>query len=50
MQNSTVNQIKMMLTRLGENSKMIITGDTEQSDLSNYSNGLLDLINRNGGS
>ncbi|QIG59925.1 hypothetical protein [Dishui Lake phycodnavirus 4] len=46
MQNSTVNQIKMMLTRLGENSKMIITGDTEQSDLSNYSNGLLDLINR----
>lgn len=46
MQNSTVNQIKMMLTRLGPNSKMIITGDTEQSDLSNYSNGLLDLINR----
>jgi len=50
MQNSTVNQIKMMLTRLGENSKMIITGDTEQSDLSIYSNGLLDLVNKMEGS
>ena len=46
MQNSTVNQIKMMLTRIGENSKMVVTGDTEQSDLSLESNGLLDLVTR----
>jgi phosphate starvation-inducible PhoH-like protein len=33
MQNSTPNQMKMLLTRLGENSKIIITGDMHQSDL-----------------
>lgn len=32
-QNSTNMQMKMFLTRLGENSKMIITGDPKQSDL-----------------
>ena len=32
-QNATVSQIKMFLTRLGENSKMIITGDETQIDL-----------------
>ena len=32
-QNATVNQIKMFLTRLGENSKVIITGDETQIDL-----------------
>lgn len=38
MQNATVNQIRMLLTRLGHNSKMVINGDTEQSDLGlNYS-------------
>jgi phosphate starvation-inducible PhoH-like protein len=46
MQNSTVNQIKMVLTRLGENSKMVVTGDMEQSDLSMFRNGLLDLTDR----
>lgn len=34
-QNSTMTQIKMFLTRLGENSKMIITGDETQIDLPN---------------
>ncbi len=34
-QNSTMSQIKMFLTRLGENSKMIITGDETQIDLPN---------------
>ena len=34
-QNSTMTQIKMFLTRLGENSKMVITGDETQIDLSN---------------
>jgi phosphate starvation-inducible PhoH-like protein len=34
-QNATMSQIKMFLTRLGENSKMIITGDETQIDLNN---------------
>ena len=34
-QNATVSQIKMFLTRLGEDSKMIITGDETQIDLHN---------------
>lgn len=32
-QNSTVNQLKMFLTRMGENSKFIVTGDVTQIDL-----------------
>ena len=32
MQNSSPNQMKMLLTRIGENSKLVITGDLEQSD------------------
>lgn len=43
MQNSTTNQMKMLLTRLGENTKLIVTGDLEQSDLGD-TNGLADLI------
>ncbi len=46
MQNSTINQMKMILTRLGENSKLIITGDLEQSDLDPENNGLFDLVKR----
>ena len=34
-QNATSGQIKMFLTRLGENSKVIITGDESQIDLYN---------------
>ena len=34
-QNATVSQIKMFLTRLGEDSKMLITGDETQIDLNN---------------
>lgn len=45
MQNSTVSQMKMILTRLGENSKLVISGDVEQSDL-NGPNGLNDIIKR----
>ena len=33
MQNSTPNQMKMLLTRVGENTKLVVTGDTSQSDL-----------------
>mgnify|MGYP000196519784 FL=1 len=32
-QNTTIMQMKMFLTRLGFNSKMIINGDTSQIDL-----------------
>jgi phosphate starvation-inducible PhoH-like protein len=32
-QNTTPEQMKMLLTRIGKNCKMIITGDTQQSDL-----------------
>jgi len=32
-QNATTNQMKMFLTRMGENSKFIITGDVTQIDL-----------------
>jgi len=45
MQNSTPNQMKMLLTRLGNNSKLIVTGDLKQSDLG-YRNGLADLVKR----
>ena len=46
MQNSTPNQMKMLLTRLGENSKMIVMGDLRQSDLINRKNGLADLAHK----
>ena len=32
-QNATVGQMKMFLTRMGESSRMVITGDVTQSDL-----------------
>lgn len=43
MQNTTPNQMKMILTRIGENSKLIITGDLEQNDLAEY-NGLQNIV------
>ena len=46
MQNSTPNQMRMVLTRLGKDSKLIITGDTGQHDRGFEKNGLLDLIER----
>ena len=50
-QNTTKNQMKMFLTRIGEDSKMIITGDIHQCDLPDpLSNGLLDIVNRMNGS
>tara|TARA_B100001094_G_C18176590_1_gene798222 strand:+ start:801 stop:1442 length:642 start_codon:yes stop_codon:yes gene_type:complete len=33
MQNATINQTKMLLTRLGENSKLVVTGDLDQKDI-----------------
>lgn len=44
MQNATVNQMKMLLTRLGEGSKMVVTGDLAQADRRS-DNGLIDFCN-----
>lgn len=44
-QNSTVEQMKMFLTRVGENCKIIIDGDLEQRDITGIS-GLQDAIYR----
>jgi phosphate starvation-inducible PhoH-like protein len=46
MQNATPNQVKMLMTRIGVNSKIIITGDVEQADRQRGDNGLLDLTER----
>ena len=43
MQNSSPNQMLMLTTRLGTNSKLVITGDLKQSDRT-YDNGLRDLM------
>jgi len=45
-QNTTIEQMKMFLTRMGNNSKAVITGDITQIDLPNpRRSGLLDAIN-----
>ena len=43
MQNATPGQMKMLLTRLGEGSKIVVTGDTRQADRKDPDNGLLDF-------
>ena len=45
-QNATPEQIKMFVTRLGENSKYIITGDLAQSDIKKGHSGLEDAVKR----
>ncbi len=44
-QNVTPNQMKMFLTRIGENCKVVVNGDTNQSDIRGP-NGLDDAVNR----
>jgi phosphate starvation-inducible PhoH-like protein len=46
MQNSTISQMKMLLTRIGENSKLVITGDLDQHDRHSETNGLEDFTNK----
>ena len=46
MQNATPNQCKMLMTRIGENSKIVITGDIEQADRIKGNNGLADLCQK----
>ena len=44
MQNATPSQMKMLLTRLGTGSKMVVTGDLQQADRPE-NNGLLEFLN-----
>jgi len=48
MQNSTPAQMKMLLTRIGKKSKIVVLGDAAQSDV-DETNGLTDIINRTDG-
>jgi len=43
MQNATPSQMKMLLTRLGQRSKMVVTGDLQQADRP-CNNGLLEFL------
>lgn len=45
-QNATPSQLKMLMTRIGIGSKIVITGDIEQTDRRTADNGLLDLNKR----
>jgi phosphate starvation-inducible PhoH-like protein len=45
-QNCTYGQIKMLLTRLGWHSTMVVTGDPDQSDLLDGLSGLADIARR----
>ncbi|MBT7918128.1 MAG: PhoH family protein, partial [Planctomycetaceae bacterium] len=46
-QNTTVSQMKMFLTRMGADSKIVVSGDTTQIDLPlNTSSGLIDATRR----
>ena len=45
-QNCTYGQLKMLLSRLGWHSTMVVTGDPDQSDLLDGMSGLPDIINR----
>lgn len=46
MQNATPDQTKMLLTRIGEGSSMVITGDLKQHDRGFDKNGLKDFLER----
>lgn len=44
-QNASCNQVKMLLTRIGRNTKLVMTGDVKQSDRCK-DNGLLDFVDK----
>ena len=46
MQNSTPSQMRMVLTRIGEGSKLVVTGDPAQHDRGYDQNGLIDFLIR----
>jgi phosphate starvation-inducible PhoH-like protein len=46
-QNTTVTQMKMFLTRMGQNSRIVVTGDSTQNDLERgVQSGFRDAIRR----
>ena len=45
-QNMTPSQMVMLLTRIGEGSKIVVTGDIEQTDRTGTKNGLADILTR----
>lgn len=46
MQNATPSQMKMLLTRIGDNTRMVVTGDLRQHDRGFSDNGLKDFVER----
>lgn len=44
-QNTSIAQMKMFLTRIGDGCKVVINGDTKQSDIGG-TNGLADAVNK----
>jgi phosphate starvation-inducible PhoH-like protein len=48
MQNSTPSQMRMVLTRIGQGSKLVVTGDPAQHDRGYDENGLVDFLTRLG--
>lgn len=46
MQNATPSQMKMLLTRIGNNSRIFVTGDLNQHDRGFEANGLKDFVER----
>ncbi len=46
MQNATPEQMKMLLTRIGDNSRLVVTGDLQQHDRGYEKNGLQEFIER----
>jgi phosphate starvation-inducible protein PhoH and related proteins len=44
MQNSSINEMKSLITRMGSNSKLIVNGDLHQSDITDSINGLDHLM------
>jgi phosphate starvation-inducible PhoH-like protein len=45
-QNATFGQLKLFLTRIGQNSQVIVTGDADQSDLPRQERRLVDVMQR----
>jgi phosphate starvation-inducible PhoH-like protein len=45
-QNTSIEEMKMILTRIGEGSKLIVNGDMNQHDRGNNASGLIDFTKR----
>ena len=46
MQNATISQMKMLLTRIGDGSRIVVTGDLAQHDRGYEQNGLKDFLKK----